>query len=242
MKNRKWFFRPCHHYIMFFQREMDTFVNSFERNDHPCNFFRPRCHDYSMLPDHLLATTIWFQRYRKQSALSAMKRRAWISSNNQTPWKSSDNDHRTMILGGSDIEAADKKFLESGDNWIPHKRPGKSDFSQPSFDVEFPHETPKMSEFENHSNTRTEPNFLCRFAFLSDDREIACFPIRRDEWVVCGNGSRERCDWGLGWGITKDLLLEWIVKWSGQASGTIMLNLTDMPRSEDCAPQSKPSQ
>jgi hypothetical protein len=65
---------------MFSQREMDKFVNSFERNDHRSNFFRPRSDDHSMSPDRLLATSIEFHRYLEQSVLSAMKRRGWISS------------------------------------------------------------------------------------------------------------------------------------------------------------------
>jgi hypothetical protein len=107
-KNRKWFFRPCHHYIMFSQREMDKCVNSFERNDQRSNFFMTRHHTHSRSPDRLLATTIGFQRYLEQSILSAMKRRGWKSSDNETLWKSSDNDHRTILFGGSDIEGTHK--------------------------------------------------------------------------------------------------------------------------------------
>jgi hypothetical protein len=75
IKNRKWFSRPCDQYIMFFQREMDKFVNGFERNDHLSNFFRRWSHDHSM---------------------------------------SQLNSH--------------KKFPVGDENWIPQKRPTKSDF------------------------------------------------------------------------------------------------------------------
>jgi hypothetical protein len=95
-------------------------VNIFERNDHPSNFFNPRCPGHSVPRARLLAPTTGFQRYREQSALSAMRQRGRTSSGNKSAWKSSDNDHTTMIFDGSILSALTNP-RHRRENWIHTK-------------------------------------------------------------------------------------------------------------------------